>query len=128
LAEGLRSQGRFAEALEALDDAPANLQEGAEALEAPEFLRVRATVLLSMPQPDESEAENCLMRSLACAHRQSALPWELRAAMTSARMWAGQGRVTEARRVFLPVYARFTEGFDSGDLQDAKQLLIELDK
>ena len=127
LAEGLATVGRFDEALELIGEAVANVQGGTEALEAPELLRVQATILLSMPEPDEAQAESCLMRSLACARRQSALAWELRTATTLARLRVAQGRGAEARQLLSPVYGRFTEGFASSDLKAAKQLLDELE-
>ena len=127
LAEGLATVGRFDEALELIGEAVANVQGGAEALEAPELLRVQAAILLSMPEPDEAQAESCLMQSLASAGRQSALAWELRTATTLARLRVAQGRGAEARQLLSPVYGRFTEGFASSDLKAAKQLLDGLD-
>jgi predicted ATPase/DNA-binding winged helix-turn-helix (wHTH) protein len=127
LADGLATIGRFDEALEVIGDALANVQGGTEALEAPELLRVKAAILLSTPEPNESAAESCLMRSLACARRQSALAWELRTAMTLVRLRAGQGRVAEARELLSPLYGRFTEGFETSDLKAARKLLNELD-
>ena len=52
--------------------------------------------------------------------------WELRAAMSMARLWRGQGKVQQARELLAPVYGWFTEGFDTRDLKDAKALLEEL--
>ncbi len=127
LADGLATLGRFDEALESIGEALANAHGGMEALEVPELLRVQATILLSMPEPNELEAESCLMRSLACARRQSALGWELRAAMTLAQLRARQGRVAEAQQLLSSRYSRFTEGFETSDLEAAKQLLSELE-
>ena len=52
--------------------------------------------------------------------------WELRAAMSMARLWRDQGKVSEARELLAPVYGWFTEGFDTRDLKEAKALLDEL--
>jgi predicted ATPase len=52
--------------------------------------------------------------------------WELRAAVSLARLWREQGRRAEARDLLAPVYGWFTEGFDTADLKDAKALLDEL--
>ena len=52
--------------------------------------------------------------------------WELRASMSLARLWRDQGKVREARELLAPVYGRFTEGFDTRDLKDAKALLEQL--
>ena len=52
--------------------------------------------------------------------------WELRAAMSIARLWRDQGRRDEARELLAPVYGWFTEGFDTLDLKEAKALLDKL--
>jgi predicted ATPase len=60
------------------------------------------------------------------AEEQEAKLWELRAAVSLARLRRDQGRRAEARDLLAPVYAWFTEGFDTADLKDAKALLAEL--
>ena len=52
--------------------------------------------------------------------------WELRAAMSFARLRRDQGRRAEACDLLAPVYGWFTEGFDTRDLKSAKVLLDEL--
>jgi predicted ATPase len=52
--------------------------------------------------------------------------WELRAAMSMARLWRDQGKRDRARELLAPVYGWFTEGFDTLDLKEAKALLQEL--
>jgi predicted ATPase len=79
-----------------------------------------------MPNPDVIEAERHFVRSLELARRQSSLAWELRTATSLARLRSLQGRRDEARDVLAPVYARFTEGFESPDLAAARHLLDEL--
>jgi predicted ATPase len=74
-------------------------------------------------QPDEAGAELTLERALGVAREQGALSWELRASMTMARLWSKQGRAQEGRQLVASVYARFTEGFETSDIRDAKQLL-----
>ena len=64
--------------------------------------------------------------SLEVARQQQAKSWELRAAMSLARLWRDQGKVPEARELLAPVYGWFTEGFDTRDLKEAKALLEEL--
>ena len=59
------------------------------------------------------------------ARRQGALSWELRAATSLARLWRGQQRVDQARKLLAPVYRRFTEGFATADLIAAKALLAQ---
>jgi predicted ATPase len=65
-------------------------------------------------------------RALAVARQQQAKSLELRAAMSVARLWRGQGKRQEARELLAPVYGWFTEGFDTLDLKEAKALLDEL--
>jgi len=65
-------------------------------------------------------------RALAIAREQGARSFELRAATSLARLWRDQGKRAEARDLLAPVYAWFTEGFDTQDLIDAKALLEEL--
>jgi predicted ATPase len=63
---------------------------------------------------------------LRIAQRQLAKAYELRAAMSLARLWGEQGRRAEAQELLAPVYGCFTEGFDTADLKDAAKLLSEL--
>jgi len=65
-------------------------------------------------------------RALVVAHAQRAKSWELRAAMSLARLWRDQGKRDEARDLLAPIYGWFTEGFETMDLKDAKALLDEL--
>jgi predicted ATPase len=73
-----------------------------------------------------AQAETCFQHALDVARRQQAKSWELRAAMSLARLWQQQGKRAEARALLAPVYGWFTEGFDTADLQEAKTLLDEL--
>jgi predicted ATPase len=65
-------------------------------------------------------------KALAAARQQQAKSWELRAAMSMARLWRDQGKRDEACGLLAPVYGWFTEGFDTLDLKEAKKLLYEL--
>ena len=64
-------------------------------------------------------------RALAVARQQQAKSWELRSAMSMARLWRDQGKPQQARELLAPVYGWFTEGFDTLDLKEAKALLDE---
>lgn len=77
-------------------------------------------------QGDEPAAEASFHKSLEVARHQQAKSWELRAAMSLARLWQKQGKSEEARELLANVYNWFTEGFDTADLRDAKALLEEL--
>jgi predicted ATPase len=72
------------------------------------------------------EAETWLQRALDVARRQEAKSLELRAAMSLSRLRQQQGKRKEAHDLLAEVYAWFTEGFDTADLQEAKALLEEL--
>jgi predicted ATPase len=73
-----------------------------------------------------AEAEAYFRGAWVIARRQQTKSWELRAAMSLARLWGDQGKVQQARELLAPVYGWFTEGFDTRDLKDAKALLGEL--
>ena len=89
-----------------------------------EMHRVRGTLLLSLHE--RAAAEKSYRQAIEVARRQSAKFWQLRAAMSLARLWRDQGKVSEARELLAPVYGWFTEGFDTRDLKEAKALLDEL--
>jgi predicted ATPase len=73
------------------------------------------------------EAQNCFFnRALDVARKQQAKSWELRSAMSLARLWRNQGKRDAARELLAPVYGWFTEGLDTLDLKEAKALLDEL--
>ena len=73
-----------------------------------------------------SEAETAMQQGIDVARRQNAKSWELRGAMSLARLRRQQGRPQEAVALLAPVYDWFTEGFDTADLQDARTLLDKL--
>ena len=74
----------------------------------------------------KSESGEYFDRALEVARQQQAKSWELRAAMSMARLWRDQGKRDEARELLAPVYDWFTEGFATVDLKEAKTLLDEL--
>jgi predicted ATPase len=92
-----------------------------------EILRVNAIRKLTGGGPaaaDEVETE--LRTSLEIARRHGALSWELRTAMSLARLWRTRNRIAPALELLSDVYSRFTEGFQTRDLIEARQLLDEL--
>jgi predicted ATPase len=91
-----------------------------------ELYRVAGEIALRLPQRDEIRAGTYFDRALAVARQQQAKSWELRAAMSMARLWRDQGKWDEARGLLAPLYGWFTEGFDTHDLKEAKALLEEL--
>jgi predicted ATPase len=91
-----------------------------------EVHRVAGEITLLAPGPDTAKAQMHFVRALAVARQQQAKSWELRAAMSLARLWRIQGKQQQARELLTPVYGWFTEGFDTRDLKAAKALLEEL--
>jgi hypothetical protein len=80
----------------------------------------------SSAQNLEPEAEECFLKAIEIARKQSAKSLELRGVTSLARLWQQQGKTTEAHRMLAEIYSWFTEGFDTKDLQEAKVLLEEL--
>ncbi len=78
------------------------------------------------PESHAAKAQSYFERALAVVRQQQAKFWELRAAMSLARLWRDQGKVQQARELLAPVYGWFTEGFDTRDLKEANALLQEL--
>jgi predicted ATPase len=76
--------------------------------------------------PVAAKPETYFERALLVARQQQAKSWELRAAMSLARLWRDQGKPQQARELLAPVYGWFTEGFDTLDLKEGKALLEEL--
>ena len=97
-----------------------------EACYEAELNRAAGEIALMSPEPDATKAEAYFERALAIARQQQAKSWELRAAMSMARLWRDQGKRDEARDLLAPVYGWFTEGFDTLDLKEAKALLDTL--
>ena len=79
-----------------------------------------------LPERDAVKAEAHFERALTVARQPQAKSWELRAAMSMARLKRDQGKPQQARELLAPVYGWFTEGFDTLDLKEAKALLDEL--
>jgi class 3 adenylate cyclase/predicted ATPase len=97
-----------------------------ETLFEAEVHRTAGEIALMSPERGTARAEACFERALSVARTQQAKSWELRAAMSMARLWRDHGKRDEARGLLAPVYGWFTEGFDTLDLKQAKALLDEL--
>ena len=78
------------------------------------------------PAPGRQEAETAMQQAIAVARRQNAKSWELRGAMSLARLRQQEGRPQEAVALLAPILAWFTEGLDTADLKEAKTLLDKL--
>ena len=124
LAFAAANQGN--EALDIINQAIAQARSRNFLMEMPDMLRVRGEVLTLSCSPDFAQAEKSFMQSLDLAQTQGALGYELRTAVSLARLWLQQGRSREARDLLAPVYARFSEGFSTRWLAAARELLNEL--
>ena len=108
---------------EALERARGNLAGWCAA----ELLRVKGEAVLQESSANAQQAEILFQESLEVARRQGALSWELRSAMSLARLLQSQGDSLKAYRLLAPLQARFTEGFDTADLVASNTLLTELE-
>jgi DNA-binding winged helix-turn-helix (wHTH) protein/predicted ATPase len=126
LASAHAELGRFDDAWRCIDEAMSAVETTKERWWAAEIHRIAGRITLKSPQRDAAKAEAHFERALAIARGQQAKSWELRVVMSMARLWLDQGKPDEARDLLAPVYGRFTEGFDTRDLKEAKALLDEL--
>ena len=92
-----------------------------------EVSRVAGEIALKSPEQDATKAKAYFERALAVAREQQAKSWELRAAMSMARLWRDQDKCQQAHDLLAPIYGWFTEGFNTPDLREAKALLEGLD-
>jgi class 3 adenylate cyclase/predicted ATPase/energy-coupling factor transporter ATP-binding protein EcfA2 len=118
--------GHFDEARCCIGEAIAAAETAKERWCEAEVNRVAGEIALLSPEPDLAKAEADFERALAVARVQQAKSWELRAAMSMARLWRDQGKHQQARDLLAPLYGWFTEGFDTLDLKQAKVLLDAL--
>jgi len=93
-----------------------------------EACRLRGEFFLRQTTPDAAQAEACFQQAQAIARRQHTKSWELRAALSLARLWRQQDKHVGARALLAPIYGRFTEGFDTAGLQEAQALLEDLSR
>ena len=118
--------GKYKDAWRCTDEAVTLIAATGQTSHEAEILRVAGEVALLEPTPDPVKAGARFERAFAVARQQQAKSWELRAAMSMARLWRDQGKQNEARELLAPVYGWFTEGFDTRDLKEAKALLDQL--
>jgi predicted ATPase len=126
LARAHAELGQFDDASRCIDEAMTAIETTTETWCEAEVHRVAGEIALMSPEPDAAKAEAHFERALAVARAQQAKSWELRAAMSMARLWRDQGKRDQARDLLAPVYGWFTEGFDTLDLKEAQALLDAL--
>jgi len=126
LAEAYGTIGQPVPGLEVLAEALPRVDTTRDRWYEPELHRLKGALLLQQSADHHAAAQGCFLRALEVACAQQAKSLELRAAMSLSRLWQQQGKRTEAYELLAPVYAWFTEGFETADLQEAKALLEEL--
>ena len=125
LAKACEIAGQIKEAAPLVDEALQIIERTGERWFAAELYRHKGQLLLRQGYVEATEERYC--KALCIAQEQEAKLWELRGAMSLARLWGEQGRRAEARALLAPVYGWFTEGFATPDLKAAKMLLDELE-
>ena len=126
LAMAYAELGQLDDARRCIDDAIDKVERSKEKCWEAEVHRIAGEIALKSLAPDTEKAEKYFEHALSVARPQQAKSWELRAAMSMARLWRDQGKAQQARELLAPVYGWFTEGFDTRDLKEAKALLEEL--
>jgi predicted ATPase len=126
LARAYADLGKFDDAWRSIREATSAIETTMERWWEAEVHRTAGEIALRAPEPDTPRAQAYFERSLAVARAQHAKSWELRAAISIARLWRDQGKPQQARKLLAPVYGWFTEGFDTLDLKEAKALLGQL--
>jgi predicted ATPase/class 3 adenylate cyclase len=117
---------QFDHARRCIHDALTTTERTKETWCATEVHRLAGEIERMSPRPDAEIAEGHFARALAISRQQEARSWELRAAMSMARLWRDQDKRTQALDLLAPVYGWFVEGFDTVDLKEAGALLEEL--
>jgi predicted ATPase len=125
LARAYAELGQFDHARRCISEAMTAIETTKQSWCEAEVHRTAGEIALMSPELDAAKAEAYFERALAIACKQQAKSWELRAAMSMARLWRDQGKPQQARELLAPVYDWFTQGFDTLDLKEAKALLDE---
>jgi class 3 adenylate cyclase/predicted ATPase len=126
LAEAHADLRQFDNATRCIGEAMTVVEKTKERWYEAEVNRIAGEISLLSLEPDVAKAEMYFQRALAVARRQQAKSWELRAAMSMARLWCDQGKRQQACGLLASVYGWFTEGFDRLDLTEARTLLDTL--
>ena len=95
---------QFDDAWRCIDEAIAAMETTKERWFEAEVYRIAGEIALMVPEPEAAKAEAYFERALSVARQQQAKSWELRAAMSLARLWRNQGKPQQARELLAPVY------------------------
>jgi predicted ATPase len=126
LARAYAELGQFDDAWRCISEAMTAVETTKERWAEADIQRTAGEIAVMSPERDEAKAETYFEHALAIARAQQAKSWELRAAMSMARLWRDQGKRRQAHDLLAPVYGWFTEGFDTLDLKEAKALVEQL--
>jgi predicted ATPase len=122
LALGYAKLSQLAEAWRCVDEALTEIRTSKEKWFEAELNRVAGEIALMASKPETLKAQAYLERALTVARDQQAKSWELRAALSMARLWRDQGKRNEARDLLTAVHGWFSEGFETLDLRQANDL------
>jgi DNA-binding SARP family transcriptional activator/predicted ATPase len=122
-AEGLVKVSQAEKGLILLDQRLQMAEQTGEAFFVPELLRVKGEALISLSGTNAQEAEANFNKSLELAQQQEALLWKLKTTMSLARLWIKNGKTHQARQRLLAVYSQFSEGVETGLLNEAQTLI-----
>ena len=122
MAGAFKKTGNVQAGLNVIAEALALAQTSEECYWKAELYRLKGELLL-MQGEAAVEAENSFKQGIEISKRQGSKSWELRSTISMSRLWLSQGKREDAKRVLTEVYNRFTEGFDTADLSEAKALL-----
>ena len=106
-----------------MNQIPENLDSGSGKMLLPEFFRLTGDLLLAQNPKNAVEAELWFQQALEIARELQATMMELRVALSLCRFWQEQGKEEQGHRLLSSVFEKFTEGFKSADLTEAKKLL-----
>jgi len=126
LARAYTELGQFDNAQRCTGEGITAVETAKERWHEAEIHRIAGEIALLSAERNAAKVEAYFERALSIARAQQAKSWELRAAMSMARMWRDQGKHQQARDLLAPVYGWFTQGFDTLDLKQAKFLLDAL--
>jgi predicted ATPase len=127
LVEAHLRMGQVAEGLEVLEKTLTKIEETGERYMEAEYYRLKGELLL-LDGADEDEVEGQFFKAIDIARQQSARSLELRATVSLCRLWGTQKKKEEARHMLVEIYSWFTEGFDTPDLKEARELLDAIEK
>jgi class 3 adenylate cyclase/predicted ATPase len=123
LAKAHADMGNFVDAWRCIGEATRAVEATKETMFEAEVYRIAGEIAFQSPERDVAKAQAYFERALSVARAQQAKSWELRAAVSMARLLRDLGKPHQARELLAPVYGWFTEGFDTLDLKEARALL-----